>query len=227
MFDETWNFKTKMFKTGITIELPCSDWSNLLYEYCLKFIKLRYCILLFANTVLRDGTSITLFFIMLSETWLADPYVCARRASNSARVKVDQTRRQGLGNCIAFISWYRYCWESGRTSGYRVSGCSPNRSAPTSARRISNANATRVAKSRGPSFVPSQSYAFSSSPKPYSLFALLVSSSITPVPSFLFFSIRSPSGKKVETFPTFSLFPTRPRAQFYRKTPLRGLLWRT
>lgn len=67
------------------------------------------------------------------------------RASNSAGVKVDQTRRQGLGNCIAFISWYRYCWESGRTSGYRVSGRSPNWSAPTSARRISNANATRVA----------------------------------------------------------------------------------
>lgn len=65
-----------------------------------------------------------------------------RRASNSTMVKVDQTRRQGLGNCIAFISRYRYCWESGRTSGYRVSGRSPNWLASPSARRISNANAT-------------------------------------------------------------------------------------
>lgn len=103
-----------------------------------------YCTLLFVHSGIAS-TSITPFFIMLSETWLADPYVCGRRASNSARVKVDQTRWQGLGNCIAFISWYRYCWESGRTSRYRVSSRSPNWSAPTSARRISNANATRVA----------------------------------------------------------------------------------
>lgn len=171
---------------------------------------------------------------MLSETWLADPYVCARRASNSTRVKVDQTRLQGLGNCIAFISWYRYCWESGRTFGCRVSGRSPSRSAPTSARRISNANATRVtllenlaarlsSRRNHMRFLPPPN----STPSYPSLPSSFSRSSASPVPFFLFFSIRSPSGKKVETFPTFSLSPTRPRAQFCRKTLLRGLLWRT
>lgn len=162
---------------------------------------------------------------MLSEIRLADPYVCRRRASNSTRVKVDQTRLQGSGNCIAFISRYRYCWESGRTFGYRVSGHSPNWSAPPSARRISNANVQHprpVAITRA--------FFLLQTPTSFSLFVLPSSfscSSASLAPPFLFFPIRSPSGKEVETFPTFSLSSTRPRAQFCRKIPLRDLLWRT
>lgn len=112
-------------------------------------------------------------------------------------------------------------------SGYRVSGRSPNWSAPTSARRISNANTTRVvlleiSQPVTRAFPPLLSFHL-----PPPLLLGFPRSSASLIPFFLFFSIRSPSGKKVETFPTFSLSPTRPRAPFYRKIPLRGLLWRT
>lgn len=103
---------------------------------------------------------------------LVDSYVCTRRASNSTRVKVDQTRLQGLGNCIAFISRYRYCWESGCTSGYRVPGVWPFAKLVGSTVSSSNFQCKRhpCRPSRdlaAPSFVSSQSHALSSSFKLY------------------------------------------------------------
>jgi len=83
---------------------------------------------------------------------------------------------------------------------------------------------------RGPSFTPLQSHALSFFFKlypPLSLPSSFPRSFVPLISFFLFFSIRSPPGKKVETFPTFPLSPIRPRAQFCRKIPLRSLLWRT